>query len=297
MIRRPSILICLLLGTIGVACSTQQSDPRSSEIEDRTSAYVAAFNQNDAETLATFWADDAGYTNPRSGLAMQGRDAILEMYSSYFEESKGTRLAVKIESITFPAPNTAVERGTATISEPGKEAIETNYRVDYSLIEGQWLITRVSEVEVLQATSNHEKLQGLDWLLGEWIDADEDVKVTTTFAWDKYLNFLTQKFDVHVLGKEELHGRQVIAWDPANEKIRSWVFDSDGGFGEGTWTQDGDSWIVESSYTLSDGRRGSSINIYTQVDANSYSFESTGREIDGELLPDIDPVIVKRKEG
>ena len=28
---------------------------------------------------------------------------------------------------------------------------------------------------------------------------------------------------------------QRIGWDPAAKQIRSWEFDSEGGFGEGTW--------------------------------------------------------------
>ena len=36
---------------------------------------------------------------------------------------------------------------------------------------------------------------------------------------------------------------QVIGWDPAAKQVRSWVFDSGGGIGEGIWTKQGDKWI------------------------------------------------------
>jgi hypothetical protein len=75
------------------------------------------------------------------------------------------------------------------------------------------------------------------------------------------------------------------------------MFDSDGGFGEGSWKKDGKAWIVENAQTMPDGTRASAINIYTPVDADHYTFESTGRDVGGELLPDIRPVTVERKKG
>ena len=46
---------------------------------------------------------------------------------------------------------------------------------------------------------------------------------------------------------DDLEGTQVIGWDPAAGTIRSWMFDSDGGFGEGTWSKKDNSWIVKFS--------------------------------------------------
>ncbi len=108
---------------------------------------------------------------------------------------------------------------------------------------------------------------------------------------DKHKNFLMQNFSMKVLDQNELQGCQIIGWDPIQEKIRSWVFDSDGGFGEGYWSQQGDSWYVNMSFTLADGRKASSTNIYTKVDG-SYTFASEGRDVNGEVLPNIEPVKV-----
>ena len=45
-----------------------------------------------------------------------------------------------------------------------------------------------------------------------------------------------------------------IGWDPATEQIRSRVFDSDGGFGQGTWKKKGNRWYIQQSGVLPDGR-------------------------------------------
>ena len=62
---------------------------------------------------------------------------------------------------------------------------------------------------------------------------------------------------------DDLEGTQVIGWDPAAGTIRSWMFDSDGGFGEGIWSKKDNSWIVKFSQVLPDGRKASATNIYT----------------------------------
>ena len=45
------------------------------------------------------------------------------------------------------------------------------------------------------------------------------------------------------------------------------------------------------------GERASSVNILTYVDRNRFTWQSMGREIAGELLPNIDEVTVVRKRS
>jgi hypothetical protein len=73
------------------------------------------------------------------------------------------------------------------------------------------------------------------------------------------------------------------------EKIYSWVFDSNGGFGTDSWIQDGESWYISSTYKLSDARVATATHIITKVDDNTYTFSSFGRDIDGDLQPSIGP--------
>jgi len=172
---------------------------------------------------------------------------------------------------------------------------ETAYKVIYEKRGGRWLLVQVREVDIVTPPTHYENLKALKWLIGKWVDEDKDVKIETEYSWDRHKNFLTQTFKVTVEGSLQLEGRQVIAWDPIKGQIRSWVFDSDGGFGEGVWKKKGNSWVVEISQTLADGRQASAVNIYTPIDKSSYKWKSTGREVGGELLPDIEPVIVRKK--
>lgn len=143
--------------------------------------------------------------------------------------------------------------------------------------------------------THYEKLQGLDWLEGKWVDKEAGSLIEMEGKWDKYKNFLTQKFSVTLDGKLDLEGFQIIGWDPAKKQIRSWVFDSDGGFGTGVWKNEKGNWIVESEQTMPDGKKGTSINIYSNIQKDSYTWESTGREVGGKMMPNIEPVTVRRK--
>jgi len=286
----PFIFICTV-------CNAQNAGNEEAAIRQQAKTYVEAFNQHDAGTLVDYWAEDAIYRNPVTGVFLRGRDAIKEEFTALFDEKKDIQIELKIDSISFPEKNKAIEKGNAKITRPGEPSKETSYKVTYAKINGDWLIKTISEFDLEKAPTHYKELKELAWLIGDWIDEDEDVKIETVSSWDKYKNFITQRFIITVQDHVELEGQQVIAWDADKEKIRSWVFDSDGGFGEGFWSKKGNSWVVETAQTLANGSQASSINIYTKVDDNSFTWESTGREVDGEMLPNIDPVTVTRKKG
>lgn len=140
-------------------------------------------------------------------------------------------------------------------------------------------------------------LSAIGWMIGEWVDQDENSTITTTCKWTKNKNFITRSFSVEIEGHISLEGTQVIGWDPEAGRIRSWIFDSEGGYGEGQWSRRGRQWVIKSSQTLKDGERASSINVITPIDRNTFTWQSVGREIDGELLPNIPEVTVVRKQS
>ncbi len=143
---------------------------------------------------------------------------------------------------------------------------------------------------------NYEHLKPLEWLVGEWRDRDDDVDISFHTIWDKHKNYLIRKFVMRIPDEENLTGVQLITWDPITKKIRSWVFDSDGGFGEGFWLQDENTWVVKVAYTLSDGRLSSSTQIYTKIDNDTYTYTSISRDVDGEVLPNIETVKIVRQK-
>src|SRR5208283_1196584 len=120
--------------------------------------------------------------------------------------------------------------------------------------------------EATDAPAGASPLRDLAWLVGEWTNAGGASGISTTVAWTKNKSFLTYSFKVSVPGTKDLEGTQVIGWDPAAGTIRSWMFDSDAGFGEGKWTKKGNRWMIKFKQVLPDGRKAAATNIYTIID-------------------------------
>lgn len=140
-------------------------------------------------------------------------------------------------------------------------------------------------------------LKTLDWLVGDWKGESDDRLIEFSCHFTKNDAFLLRSF--RILEKEKdtsLSGMQVIAWDPARESMRSWTFDSRGGFGEDTWTQKGNTYSIRAKYTLSDGGSASAVNVLRFIDEDTFGWRSVNREIDGELHPDVDEITVVRME-
>ena len=145
--------------------------------------------------------------------------------------------------------------------------------------------------------SETSALNELAWMVGTWVDPGEDATITTDCSWTHGGKFLSRSFSVMTDGTVALEGTQLIGWDPIENQIRSWTFDSAGGFGTGQWTRDGDRWLVKTSFVLASGERASAINVITYVDQDTLRWQSTNREIAGELQPNIPEVTVVRQQS
>ncbi len=295
VILTAAIMAWGLTTAIGAESDIQAAEEAA--IRKAVESYVAAFNDADAKTLASMWSPAAVYTNPLSGEQVVGRKEIEGQFAAIFAETKGIKLEVTTESVDFISPSVAVESGTAKVIRPDQPFEETEYTPVYVKQEGRWLLDRVTEEEVPQVKSNYEHLKDLEWMIGTWVDEDEQNRIETTCQWTKNRNFITRSFTLAVRDRIDMAGMQIIGWDPAAKQIRSWVFDSDGGFGTAVWRKKGKSWYVQSTGTLPDGGKTSSVNIITWVDDNAFTWQSVNRVAGGELLPNIDEVPVVRQRA
>lgn len=141
-------------------------------------------------------------------------------------------------------------------------------------------------------------LTTLDWLVGDWSGGGQEGRIEFSCRFTRNNAFLLRSFRV-IRGEEEtvMSGMQLIGWDPTERTIRSWTFDSDGGFGEDRWTQREQRYTSRSRYTLPDGGKGASLNSMTYVDDNTLIWQSVHREIDGEMLPDLPKVVLRKVSG
>lgn len=285
-----------VVAVVGVSTVYAQESEDRAAIEKAVTSYVEAFNQRDATALAALWSPEGVYTSRLSGERITGRESLQKEFAAQFEEMEGTKLEVETESLEFISPNVALEQGTAIVTEPDAEPAKSIYSVVYVRREGKWLIDRVSEEEDPPvAPSHYEHLKDLEWMVGSWIDREGGEVMKTECQWTRNRNFLRRSFTASIGDRIDISGMQFVGWDPARKQIRSWVFDSDGGFAEGVWSRSGDRWLVKTKATSADGAVGSSTSILRPLDGGSFTWQKVSRVVDGELLPNIDEVVIVRE--
>jgi uncharacterized protein (TIGR02246 family) len=288
----------LLVGGTGIA----QKDDKGKANKDgdalfeRAKAFVAAFDKGDAKAVAGFWVEDGDYTD-QSGKHLKGRAAIQKAFAGMFAESKGAKLRIDSEALRFVTPDVAIEDGVTEVIPPdGGPPSRARYTIVHVKKDGKWSLSSVRDAAFAPPT-NYEHLRGLEGLVGDWdSEADKGEVARLSFAWAHGQNFLVAHFTTSFKNINMGGGTQWIGWDPLAKKVRSWTFESSGGFAEGTWSHDGKTWTVKTSAVLSDGVKASATNVLTLIDANTISLSSKDRTLNGKAMPELKEVRLKRRK-
>jgi uncharacterized protein (TIGR02246 family) len=274
------------------AKSGREKDERDIAANDE--AFVKAFNAGDAKAIAATFTEDAELID-EDGNAFEGREAIAAMFATGFEAHPGTKIALKNDPIKFLGPETALVRGRAEVTPAdGSSPDVSRYTVIFVKRGGAWLQAS-SRDEYDQPVSHHEKLKELEWLIGDWISESEESVVATSCEWAENKNFLVRRFTLHLQGRPAMTGTQRIGWDPVTRQFKSWVFDSEGGYGEGFWTHDGQRWVIKASGVRHDGKHASATQVITRMGKDMIRWRSVDRTVGGKIHADVDEVVLVRK--
>jgi uncharacterized protein (TIGR02246 family) len=274
---------------------TKEPRERESEvraISDLGASFIKAYNARDAQGLGALFTVDAEIED-EDGTVTRGRDAIVERFSEIFKEGKSNKLTVETDSLRFLGTDLAIEDGTASLSTGANTPPEINqYSVIYARQAGRWLHARIRDEP--PDDDPHERLTGLVWMLGEWVNESDDALVHTHVQWSKDGNFLLRDFDMKVEGRIALSGTQRIGWDAQRQQFRTWVFDDRGGFAEGLMSRDDDRWVIKSTGVRSDGQAVSVTTAITILGKDRFLWESFDRTLGGQAISDTDRFIVVR---
>jgi uncharacterized protein (TIGR02246 family) len=262
-------------------------------IRANVAAFVKAYNAKDAKAIAALFTPD-GQIVDKEGNAAEGREAIEKEFKEIFSEAPEKRIEVTIESLRFIGSDLAIEEG-ATKETParGETPEYDSYTVLHVKRDGKWLMAMARDEEG-PPPSNHEQLQPLAWLVGEWIDDDGEDVVNSTCRWSEDGNFLLQEFQLQIGGKNAMRVSQRIGWDPLAKRIRSWVFDSEGGFSESVWTRNGDTWVIKATGVRPDGKSASATNVLVPSGPDSYVWRSTDRIEGDQIDPPIEVKVIRK---
>jgi len=121
-----------------------------------------------------------------------------------------------------------------------------------------------------------------------------DGKVAITFKWSEDKNYLLGEINIGSNGAAPRKTSQRIGWDANAGKIRSWLFDPDGGFSEGAWTVLEDAVVIKSTSVNPDGSTSSATLTLIPKDKDHFSYAATQRIVDGNRELDFDLTIARR---
>jgi len=263
-------------------------------IREVIEGFTRAFQRQDPKAIAGLFAED-GEAIDADGGTIQGRRSLEQHYAARIAEAPGDQLETSVERIALLAPGIARVTGRTQLTpSDGSAPVGGRFAGIFAKRDGRWLVASVREVPD-QGLTPHEHLKELEWLVGEWVEESEDAVVNTVVAWTDNGNFLVRSFDVRVQGKPALTGTQRIGWDPLTKQIKSWVFDSNGGYGEGLWMRQGNQWVIKATGVRTDGRVATATQVLTFVNQDTLRWKSIDRTLGGEISQDIDEIVMVRK--
>ena len=258
-------------------------------------AFVKAFNAGSAGAAAATYTETAVVVD-EEGERIEGRAAIHDRYNASFADNPGSTIAIKVDSLRFLGPETALEEGRATITSPAGAGVPeiTRFVTVYVKQGCEWRQATVRD-ELAHDLTPHDRLKELEWLVGDWVNESQDAVVFTTCAWAKNGNFLDREFTMKTEGRPVLSGTQKIGWDPLKRQFKIWIFDSEGGHGEGYFTHTGNQWVIKVEGVRQDGQPASATDIITRLGKDRMGWQSTARTLGGSAVPGIDEFVVVRK--
>lgn len=274
------------------APTAESAEGELAAVQAISESLVAAYNAGDAAKLATCFTPKAELVDD-AGNIHRGLEEINAIFKAFREKFPTAKMELSVDSIRLAGEMLAVEDGTRTVTT--EEAVAVNkYTMIYVKRDGKWLIAAARETAADPEPTPHDRLLPLAWIEGEWVDEGSDVAIAITGKWDAGGNFLMIDFQSTVAGEVVMHSTQRIGWDPHAERIRSWTFDSDGGFGEGRWAEVNGVWVMKSTAVMPDGDSGSATIYIEPVNEDKFLMKSFDRIVGDQSLPDFEAVIVRK---
>lgn len=274
---------------------TEQQLAELEAILTNVEEFEKAYNARDAKAIVALFTPEAQMID-EGGSTFQGREEIEVVFQELFEAEPEATLFTEIDDVRLIGTALAIETGrTITVPSPDDPAVTNDYiAVHVKNREGKWLMALCRDLPA-ETRDHTENLLPLAFLIGDWVDESADAVVETKYDWSDGDKFIVGKFTAKVGGEPAFSGTQRIGWDPLGKKIRSWVFDSNGGFQEGVWTRVGDQWLIKYQGVSGDGEVTAGTSVMTLLSSERWTWQSHDRLVGDEILEDLPEVTVVRK--
>jgi uncharacterized protein (TIGR02246 family) len=257
-------------------------------------ATVKSFNTADATAMAGHFLEK-GELVDENGNVYEGRAQIAELFKNFFTKFPKAVIEMQVTSVRPVGDGLAVEEGERRITaENGAATAQLHYMALRSKQGDRWQIASYREFIDDPKPTAQEMLMPASWLVGDWIDESPEGRSEISFKWSEDGNFLLGQYTLSEGGQVTSKSVQRIGWDPVEQMLRSWTFDSDGGFSTGEWAQVDDGWVVKSEATMPDGTTGSATMTITIKDEDHFLVRSTDRIIAGVEEPDFEMQVARK---
>lgn len=291
---------CLVMALCcgGVPSQEKPGSPSADAVGKILSAVTAGYNARDSKAISELFTTTGEFIDGE-GNVFQGRDAIAREFAALFEINPKNAITLSADEVREISPGVLAADCVARLAGVERTEGTEPVHVDFAALlvrqaDGRWLLASIRSQGEQGLPTPHAHLIRLAWLVGEWVDESSDSTMHTKTRWSEDGNFLLSDFSIHIAGRKTLNGTQRIGWDATLEKFRSWVFDSEGGFAEGIWTELEDRWVVKSTGARPDGLAGSATTTYQQKNPHAYVFSVTDRIVGDESMPDFVSNVVRK---
>jgi uncharacterized protein (TIGR02246 family) len=290
-------LCCGVLAAPTAAFGQEATERKADEEAIRTAAkdYLAALATGDPKVLSEFWTadgdfvDGAGQEHPAAELVAEAAAAA----------GRGAKPEVKLTAskVRFLTDDVAIEDGTSEVTPPGAKGappLRGRFHAIWVKQSGRWKLASLREVPIEPPTGG--RLSDLGWMVGTWKAEQGNSTLEVDVRWNPTGTYLLRDLKAVHDGRVVFQGQQRVGWDPLTRKLKSWSFDSDGGYGEATWVKDGDTWVGQATAVLPDGRQTSGTTVLTFDGRDTLTRKSLAGRVDGNPVPDQE-VVFKRQSG
>jgi uncharacterized protein (TIGR02246 family) len=263
-------------------------------IRREVEATLKAFNANDSQALAGLFMEK-GELVDENGNVYTGRAEIEGLFKQFFTKFPQASLGMEVTSVRTIGDSLAVEEGVRQITaEEGAVAAQLRYVAVRDKVGDKWPIASYREFADDPAPTAQEMLMPLSMLVGDWVDESPEGTTSVTWRWSDDGNYILGDYTMSVGGEPVSASTQRIGWDPVEGTIRSWTFDSDGGFSHGEWTPVENGWVAKTEATMPDGTTASATVLLAIKDADHFVVRSTDRIVAGSEEPDFELVIARK---
>lgn len=290
------VSLCAWRGSGAPSARAQEAAPSAEEkaVAGVMAELTKAFNDGKADELVALFLPTGEIVDEDLNIH-SGAEGVGALVGSFFERFPGAKITLDTETVRAVSKDLLMAEvcRTTTLSD-GTDRAKVRSSVALARDGDKWRIASIRDEPADDELTLRERLEPLAWMVGEWVDEGPDSLVELNCRWSPGESFLLIDYKVTRDGQVAMNSHQRIGWDPLTQKVHSWMFDSDGGYGEADWTRALDRWLVKSRAVMPEGVTGSSTFAIEPLDKNRFVMRGFDRVLGEELLPDVEVTVVRK---